>query len=79
MRMSVIKTDSGYENWISAREAGRIPRVLLDGVEQRDVVIADEEAGLVLKNMRDADGNIVLNERRNAVVRTALYGHVRIE
>lgn len=77
MRVSCLKSDPGYPAWIQGGGYRRW-RILLDGVEQRDVVTADDELGVVVRNRRDARGLIALNERRDAVIRDELRGLVRI-
>lgn len=74
MRLSVEKDDPGYSTW---SEHGEI-RVLLDGVEVKSCVMADEEAGMVRCVAYDEKGyaqanpddpsSLLLQERRGTVV-----------
>jgi len=54
-------------------------KVFVDEVEQRDVVTADDETGIVVVLVRDGDGKLVLTPELNAVKRLELRGKVRIE
>lgn len=60
-------------------EVGRGLRILVDGVEQRNVVEYDCEAGVVLKNMVDRHGNIMLNAKRDEIMREVVRGSVTVE
>jgi len=68
MRLDAINDSNNPLN----REA----KVLLDGVEQHDVTVADEEAGFIERYVKDADGNIVISDGRAQTER--LSGVVRI-
>lgn len=75
MRMSTDKDDAGYEEWrrAAADSYGRI-LVMLDGIEIKDVVLADEEAGLAVIFARDEKGDFIIDgdhirrEERHGVV-----------
>lgn len=70
MRLSAYKTDRGY-----SAEAHRY-EVLLDGVPLPDCMTADEEQGVAVVFMRDADGNLMHDGAR---MRTkARFGRVTI-
>jgi len=54
-------------------------RIRLNGVEQRQVIEYDCDAGLVVKDKLDEDGNIILNPTRDEIVRETLHGKVTVE
>ena len=79
MRISVNEWDAGYKAWRVIKNKQAI-HVFLDDVEQRHVITADDDAGLVVVQVRDAAaGKAVLNESRDAVQHVELRGKVRIE
>ncbi len=66
---------------ISAREGEpgycvHLFRVELNGSEIADVATADEEAGVLMKYVRDTDGRHILNEARTAAVLAEVRGRV---
>lgn len=73
MRVSMDESDRGY--------TGRLPgvRVYLDGQEQRGVITADDEEGLVVRLQRNRLGHFVLDEARQEAAREEIRGVVRIE
>lgn len=74
MRVSIYKTDSGYENFTSGSYNWE---VWLNGGIIDNVVTADEEMGLVIAQTRTVDGKILLNEACDVVLKT-LRGRVEI-
>ena len=73
-RFSTDERDAGYAAWKRLVDSGSIPRVFLDGVEERNLVMADSNLGMVT---RIVDNNTwVADERLN---REHVYGSVRIE
>lgn len=51
----------------------------IDNVEIRDVLIADDELGYVLRYRRGPDGHFVINPQRKAVETEELWGPIFIE
>lgn len=62
VRLSVRESDPGYDLWVQNFDAGRIPRIFLDGEEQKEVVTADDEAGIVIRAVTDADGHLIFDD-----------------
>jgi hypothetical protein len=58
MRLSSDKEDPGYAAWCHVNGDGKVARVYLDGVLQRDAVMADDDKGEVRRCVRTADGNL---------------------
>lgn len=59
-------------------DVGRRLRILVDGVEQREVVEYDCEAGAVLKNKLGDDRRPQLNEKRDEILRETVTGNVTV-
>ena len=78
MRISCDQGDAGYLIWRNMKNRTAV-KVFVDEVEQRDVVTADDETGIVVVLVRDGDGKLVLTPELNAVKRLELRGKVRIE
>lgn len=72
VRYSVSQDDYDHE-------VGRRLRIFMDGVEQREVVEYDCEAGTVLRNALDEDGKPQLNTKRDEVLRETVRGTVTVE
>jgi len=70
MRVSVDTQDPGYSPGL----IGRGVKVFLDGIEQRRVVTADDELGLVVMYDVDEQGQVKIE-----VVRITAHGAVKIE
>jgi hypothetical protein len=77
VRISCRKSEPGYVEWLRGGGFGAW-RVYLDGVEQRDVIAADDSTGCVEVMRRDRDGNFVLNDEKKEVVRDVLRGKVEL-
>ena len=73
MRVSVDEQDPGYSPGL----IGRGVKVFLDGVEQRQVVTADDELGLIV--MYDVDENGRVKMDGEMVRRINAQGAVKIE
>lgn len=74
MRISSDRTDPGFDEWDKIERLAA--RVYLDGVEIKDVITADEEAGMVIRYKRNAGGGLVLDG--HVLVRETLYGVVEL-
>lgn len=72
MRYSVDEADQGYRNYTKARPC----RVLIDGVERKHVITADEDERKALVQVLDADGRPKLNDERTEVLTEWVYGAV---
>lgn len=79
MRLSVVKGEAGYEAWRELQAEGRTAHVYLDGVEQKFVYMADEEAGRLRRAVLDENGRAKPNLTRDAILTETLSGAVRIE
>lgn len=53
--------------------------IRVDGAEQKEVVEYDCEAGTVLRNKLDDDGNPQLDAKRGDILREAVRGNVTVE
>lgn len=73
MRLSTLHGDRGY--WKPTVGV----RVFLDGVEQKFVVLADEELGLIVRHKVGADGRQVIDRAKQSLVVEEARGVVRIE
>ncbi|RJT32798.1 hypothetical protein D3227_25705 [Mesorhizobium waimense] len=51
-------------------------RILLHGVDMRDVTFANDEAGYIIRTKRDDKGNLVT--KGNLIVHERVYGAVQI-
>jgi hypothetical protein len=60
-------------------EIGRRLRICVDGVEQKEVVEYDCDAGTVLRNKLDAEGRVQVNPNRDEVWRETVCGKVTVE
>lgn len=80
MRLSVDRDDSGFLEWAKLGTGRFAVKIFLDGVEIRDVITADEEAGMLVRYVRD--GNSFAIDRdingRQFVRRETLYGVVEL-
>jgi hypothetical protein len=72
MRVSVDQDDPAY--------CGPKPHmmVMLNGVEVRDVITADEEQGFVFRHCRDESGGLVIDLAAGETVKETLRGVVKI-
>lgn len=71
--VSFADTDRNWENI-----APRI-RVFCNGVEMHEVVEYDCEAGTVLKAKVGSDGQLMLNAKRDEILRETVRGTVTVE
>lgn len=93
MRVSSDSEDPGYAQWQAGLACGMTYDVELDGVLiTADCVMADEEKGEVVRNMRDMSGNLVIDRgvqrvceacgqfvpNQTRVLRETLHGTVRV-
>lgn len=78
MRLSSHEDDPGYLAWRALRDAGRAQAivVLLNGIEQTHVEMADEERGIVRKCCLDERGGIFCIG--DEIAKETLYGNVQI-
>lgn len=74
MRISCDPNDPGYDEWKAL--SGLATRVYLDGVEMRNVITADEEAGMIVRYKSHMGGGLIMD--RGVVLRETLYGLVEL-
>jgi hypothetical protein len=74
MRYCTDENDPGYQNWRTAIDRGAVVLVFLNGEEVNDVDLVDEEAGIIRRAKRDAQGRIMLNG--NEIATETLHGAV---
>lgn len=79
MRISVKRSDSGYQNYIHARSRLQRTIVKLDGELQTACITADDEAGVIVRYKVGADGAFVFDREREDLVDEVLHGKVEIE
>lgn len=72
MRLSARRDDPDF------RPESLVAKVLLDGVEIKHVVVADEDKGEVEVLSRDEDGEFIVNRFHNRVVTEIRRGKVEI-
>ena len=77
MRVSVIETDPGHATFRAMGGFGRVA-AFLDGKRLRDCVTADSKTGWATVYERDAEDNLVLDSKRNAVKLKRLRGRIEI-
>lgn len=61
MRRSSNEGDAGYADWFAEHSEGKVHRIFLDGVEQRQVSMADEDLGVVDRCVLDDQGRVQIN------------------
>ena len=71
-RYSVRQPDFSYE-------VARRLRIFVDGVEMKEVVEHDCEAGTVLRNKLNDEGRAQLNDAGDEVLRETVRGNVTVE
>lgn len=61
------------------QEIGRRLRIMVDGVEMKEVIEYDCEAGLIVRFKLGEDGRPMLNAKRDEIVRETVHGIVTVE
>ncbi|WLS01743.1 hypothetical protein [Shinella oryzae] len=79
MRLSSDKDDAGYRAWCELNGDDKRVTVFLDGVEQRDVTMADDEAGEVRRCVRTPAGNIAVDKNAGEFLMETVKGSVEIQ
>lgn len=79
MRVSVLRSDHGYPNYERAVARGAKIRILLDGVEVRECIIADTDQGYVMAYQLDARGQVFPDPARDRLAVETRFGVVAIE
>lgn len=77
-RVSTIPGDLGERLFAECRGDGRIINVFLDGVEQMDVITADEALGMIRRTVRSEAGNMAIDAKGNLLLED-VYGNVRLD
>jgi hypothetical protein len=75
MRLSTDPNDPGYSAFIYNK--GSI-KVLLEGVELKGVITADEEKRFIVQAVFDDNGKYKLNKDKTEVLKQTIYGNVAI-
>ena len=79
MRLSTREGDSGYDRWQDIGGASCGARVFLNGVERKQVFIADEEARYVEMPVLNEAGRVQVNPKvPDEIWSERLYGDVSI-
>jgi hypothetical protein len=78
MRISVDEADPGYETYVASKIANKRAHVFVDGVEIKQVTMADEEAGYVSTFKRMSDGQLYVTED-GCLIAHHLKGSVKVE
>lgn len=79
MRLSSDKDDAGYRAWCELNGDGKRVKVFLDGVEQRDATMVDDEAGEVRRCVRTPAGNIAVDSHAGEFLMETVKGSVEIQ
>jgi hypothetical protein len=79
MRLSCDATDPGHKEWLRLGSPAGRTLVFVDGVQQRRVITADEEAGFVEKFSTNENGHMRVDYAKNEAIRETMRGVVRIE
>ena len=72
MRISTDIRDKGYDAYVEMKSRGYQAKVMLDGVEQREVMTVDTDLGYVLK------ASLPIRAEGGEIVTEELYGNVEI-
>ena len=78
MRLSAVEGDPGYEPYLKLGDRCEKVRVLLEGVEHKNVLTADTDMGFIEVYEIDDSGNIRWDRQSGEAFRKHLYGHVVI-
>lgn len=79
MRLSSDKDDAGYRAWCELNGDGKRVKVFLNGVEQRGVTMADDEAGEVRRCVHTPAGNIAVDKNAGEILMETVKGSVEIQ
>lgn len=77
LRFSTDEDDPGYRNYCITKGDGKKIKILLDGVEQRYCITADEAEGMVKRTVITPDGNIAHDGEK--WIDEIVYGSVEIQ
>lgn len=58
MRRSSVEGDAGYAEWKAEVAQGKFHHILLDGIEQKHVRIADCRLGVIERCVLNAEGHV---------------------
>lgn len=75
MRLSMIEGDPGYDDRLPDQRVV----IFFNGEEMSYVLTADEEAGILVRYKRDANGHYIANPQTGDAVTETLYGGVKID
>lgn len=79
MRVSVRPNDSGFATQRNLRSRGLRALVTLNGEHESGAITADDEAGVVVRYKRDAEGEMEFDVDREDYVDEVVHGRVEIE
>ncbi|WAJ27542.1 hypothetical protein [Antarcticirhabdus aurantiaca] len=79
MRVSAKKGDPGFAAWEADRERWRHAKIFLDGAAIDHVVTVDTDAGYVLRNKTNEDGQIYCIPGMDEIAEEDLFGTVTIQ
>lgn len=75
MRISLRRTDSGYENYIHFRSRLQRTLIKLNGELQTTCITADDEAGVIMRYKSPVE----FDKERQCLVDEVVHGKVEIE
>ena len=76
MRISCDADDPGYAEWMKLGETRFEVKVFLDDAEVREVITADEEAGMLVRYRKNDEGRLIVEN--GIFLRETLYGRVEL-
>jgi hypothetical protein len=79
MRVSIRPQDSGYMNHRHLRANGRRAVVYFNGEHETGAITADDEAGMIVRYIKDTDGEILVDLDRECPMDEVVHGKVEIE
>lgn len=75
MRLSCDKDDAGYLAWGKLNGDGQRVTVFLDGIQQKHVIMADDEAGELRRIVISENGNMA--KGHDEFISEVVHGEVR--
>lgn len=79
MRVSVLKADAGFQHYSRLTAEGKVVHVFLDDAEQRGCITADEEEGVIEREVQDTEGRPQVDPNdRSRIWTETVTGAVRV-
>lgn len=75
MRLSIRRSDSGFQNYLLSRSRLQRTIITLDGVQQTGCITADDEANVVVRFKHPME----FDRERQELVDEVVHGRVAIE